>query len=89
MAGTDTGQSDCHTEGRMAFLVRIEDCRTNRVWWEIRETEDEIDALVCSIESNHGPEWNHLICYNELCDEGPGWLVTNSYETSIANNKCR
>lgn len=59
----------------MALLIRIEDCRTQRVWWEIRETEEEADALTESINSIHNAdEWTHLICWAELNDDGPDWL---------------
>lgn len=65
----------------MAFLARIEDCRTNRVWWEVRETEDEIMALCESVSSIHNhEEWTHLFVYAELNDYGPDWLKGRSSE---------
>lgn len=56
----------------MSFLVRIEYAPTGKVWWEIRETEDDVDALIESVYSRRHME--HLVCYTELNDEGPDWL---------------
>lgn len=59
----------------MAFLVRIEDCETRRVWWEIRETEDDVVALAESVDANHNRNgWRHLVVCAELNDDGPDWL---------------
>ena len=56
------------------FLLRIEQVATGRVWWEVREGEDDCEALIESVLSNH-PTNDVLLGYTELIDDGPTWIA--------------